>query len=244
MAIPKIIVQTHRDPAIGVTERRTWQQMNPEFEYRFFNDAECLQFLQRFMPGLVSVFEKLPKAVQKADLFRYAYIYFNGGVYADVDTVCEAPLCSYIDFEQDSMVVGVEMTPEIFKNGIHKYTQMYISPFQVLQWAFAAPPKHLALGVMLDRIRFYVDSFSEEQLRQWSQDDRFTLETTGPMMFSHVIHDFLSGSRGAKITLLDQLSWGLNPWLSQDIALPDSRVKLRHLFHGSWKQSRQIQGNQ
>jgi Glycosyltransferase sugar-binding region containing DXD motif len=243
VAIPKIIVQTHRDPAIGVSERRTWQQMNPEFEYRFFTDAECVKFLQQSMPGLVSIYHKLPKAVQKADLFRYAYIYFHGGVYADVDTICEAPLSSYIDFDQEAMVVGVEMTPAAYKFGLLQYTQQYISPFQVLQWAFAASPKHLALGVMLDRIRFYVDSFSVEQLQSWSRVDRFTLEVTGPMMFSQVIHDFLSGSRNAKVTLLDQLCWGYNPWHNRAVELPDDRIKLRHLFHGSWKQANESLAN-
>jgi len=243
VAIPKVIVQTHRDPAIGASERRTWQQMNPEFEYRFFSDADCLQFLRQSMPRLVGVYQKLPKAVQKADLFRYAYIYFHGGVYADVDTICAAPLSSYIDFEQDTMVVGVEMTPETFKFTPQQYTQQYISPFQVLQWAFAASPKHLALGVMLDRIRFYVESFSAEQLQIWSRVDRFTLETTGPMMFSQVIHDCLSGSRNAKVTLLDQLSWGYNPWHNQAVNLPNDRIKLRHLFHGSWKQATESLAN-
>jgi len=64
---------------------------------------------------------------------------------------------------------------------------------------------------MLDRIRLYVESFSSEQLQNWSRVDRFTLETTGPMMFSQVIHDCLSGSRNAEVTLLDQLSLGVQP---------------------------------
>ena len=236
MSIPKIIVQTHRSPDIGVTERESWKTQNPDFDYRFFDDDDSRAFLKAEMPRLLEVYDRLPKPVQKADLFRYAYIYFHGGVYSDVDTICVQPLTSYIDFSRQTLVVGIEMSPGNYKFGLTQYTHQYISPFQVLQWTFASSPRHHALGVMLDRIRFYVNTLSDEQLRQWSSADRFTLETTGPMMFSQVVHDCLSGSRDAHITLLDQLAWGYNPWHNRAITLPNPEIKVRHLFHGSWKQ--------
>lgn len=237
MSIPKIIIQTHRDANIGRECRQTWIDTNPSYEYLFFNDDQCRSFFASQMPRLLPIYDKLPMSVQKADLFRYGYIFKNGGIYSDVDTVCEAPLDSYIDISQDALIVGVEMSPKRYKFGLAQYTSQYISPFQVLQWTFAASPKHLALGVMLDRIRYYVNSMSQQQLSDCSRVDRFTLELTGPMMFSQVVHDFLSGSRTGKVTLLEQLCWGYNPWHNRKVALPCEQIKVRHLFHGSWKPS-------
>lgn len=238
--IPKVIVQTHRNTAIGAEYRNTWQIQNPDFDYLFFTDGQCREFLANHMPRLVSIYDKLPHPVQKADLFRYAYIYKFGGVYSDVDTVCVAPLSSYIDFDSEALVVGIEMSPGDFTLGLQRYTHQYASPFQVLQWTFAASPGHKALAVMLDRIRFYVNTLTPEQLSNWSLADRFTLELTGPMMFSQVVFDFLSGSREGKVTLLGQSVWGYNPWFNRQLAEDDERIKVRHLFHGSWKQENQV----
>lgn len=239
MAIPQVIVQTHRDENISAEHRASWIEKNPDFEYRFFDDAQCRDFFVQQMPGLLDTYDKLPKAVQKADLFRYAYIYRFGGVYSDVDTVCETPLSSYLPLERDCLIAGIEMSPADYKFNLKQYTEQFISPFQVLQWTFAASPNHIALAVMLDRIRFYVNTLSAEQLSQWSQADRFTLEVTGPMMFSQVVHDCLSGSRPGEVLLLDQLAWGYNPWLNRTIENPNENIKVRHLFHGSWKTSQQ-----
>ncbi len=237
--IPKVIVQTHRDPTIGAEHRETWLLQNPGFEYRFFTDEQCRDFFSEHMPRLLEIYNKLPHPVQKADLFRYAYIYKFGGIYSDVDTVCLAPLSSYIDLESEALVVGIEMSPGDFVFGLQKYVRQYSSPFQVLQWTFAASPEHQALAVMLDRVRFYVNTLTDAQLANWSAEDRFTLELTGPMMFSQVVFDFLSGSRRGKVTLLDQSVWGYNPWFNKKMSDGDERIKVRHLFHGSWKQANQ-----
>ncbi len=235
--IPKVIVQTHRNQSVGAEYRKTWLDQNPGFEYRFFDDNAVRDFLVENMPRLVSVYDKLPHPVQRADLFRYAYVYQCGGVYSDVDTICEASLASYIDFNQDALVVGIEMSPGDYKFGLEQYTRQYTSPFQVLQWTFASSPKHPALATMLDRIRFYVNTLTVEQLQSWSRVDRFTLELTGPMMFSQVVFDCLSGARQGKVELLGQSIWGYNPWHNHSISETDETIKVRHLFHGSWKQA-------
>jgi mannosyltransferase OCH1-like enzyme len=237
MPIPKIIVQTHRDPSIGQEHRQSWIDNHPDYDYRFFDNEACRQFFVESMPKLLAVYDKLPLPVQKADLFRYAYIFFYGGIYADVDTICKVPMESYVNLEADHMVVGVEMTPDRYKFGIHRYTAQYSSPFQILQWTFAASPRHPALAVILDKIRYFVTQFNREQLTLWSSNDRFTLEMTGPMLFTQVIQDFLSGTRQGKVCVLDQLCWGYNPWHNRQISLPNDRIKVRHLFHGSWKPS-------
>jgi mannosyltransferase OCH1-like enzyme len=235
MPIPKIIIQTHKDPSISANCRQTWINFHSDYVYRFFNDAECRQFFIDKMPSMLASYDKLPLPVQKADLFRYAAIYFYGGIYADVDTICLAPVHTYIDMNKDHLVVGVEMTPAIFKEGIDNYVTKYHSPSQILQWNFAASAKHPALGKLLSQIKFLLSLNSYEEIISYSQNIRFTLELTGPMCFSQVLYSFLSVPRESKVTILPQLTWGYHPIENNDISLPNPNIKALHLYHGSWK---------
>lgn len=235
MPIPRIIIQTHRDPAIGAKLRQTWMHLHPDYEYRFYNNDHCRQFFSQCMPELLPTYDKLPLPVQKADLFRYAVVYWYGGIYADVDTICRAPLDSYINMDQDQLVVGLEMTPAIYQYGMQQYTAHYSSPGQLLQWTFAASPRHPALAQLLAKIRFMVQLNSREEVADYSRHARYTLELTGPMSFTHTLHDYMCLPHHPKVTVLPQLYWGHNPWHNTGIALQDPAIKVRHLYHGSWK---------
>lgn len=103
-----------------------------------------------------------------------------------------------------------------------------------MQWTFAASQRHPALALILKRIQFSAARMTDVQLREWSQNNRFTLELTGPMLFSQVCNDFLAGTRKGKITLLPRLTWGA--WLNEQ-ANPalQKKIKVQHLFEGSWK---------
>lgn len=233
MSIPKRIVQSHRAEEIGYDWRRTWMRHHPEFVYEFYDDAACENFLRDSMPGLLPTYLKLPLPVQKADLFRYAVIYHLGGIYADVDTICLAPVASYIDMDTSSLVAGIEMSVADGCFEMKEYVRLFCSPQQVLQWCFAAPPRHAVLGRTLRRIEFLVSSLTREQLERGSAASRFTLELTGPMLFTQVVMDAAT-QRDAAIVLLPRPVWGALP---REHQLPEirSRMKVAHLFAGSWK---------
>ncbi|MDO9404287.1 MAG: glycosyltransferase [Polaromonas sp.] len=234
MSIPRRIVQTHRSESIHPEWRQTWRDHHPGYEYLFFEDAQCRAFLAERLPMVLPTYDRLPLAVQKADLFRYAAIYELGGTYCDVDTLCCAPLESYIDLSQEQLVCGLEMTPAQYGGEPQQYAHQYCAPYQLLQWTFSASPRHPALAVLMDRIRYLVAGMTPELLARYSRVSRFTLELTGPMVFTHVLNEFLSGTRAGKVTVLPRLAWGAWPAETgrEEVA---RQVKVRHLFEGSWK---------
>jgi mannosyltransferase OCH1-like enzyme len=235
MPIPRRIIQTHRDPAIQQELRQGWRERHPGYEYLFFDDADCRRFIGQQLPALLPTYDKLPLPVQKADLFRYAAVYTLGGVYADVDTECMAALHDYVDLSQDQFVVGIEMTPADFREGLQRYVQQYCSPHQILQWTFCAPPRHPALGALIERINFLVTGQSAQTLAHCSHEPRFTLELTGPILFTQVVNEFLSDRQTqGRVTVLPRLVWG--SWLDEH-RRPElaSQIRVRHLFQGSWK---------
>jgi hypothetical protein len=95
-AIPKVIWQTYKSrelPVKGQLASETWKSLNPGWDYRLCDDDEITQFIDTEFGGeLADVFRSVPLGVMKADIWRYAILLKNGGVYADIDTSCLVPL--------------------------------------------------------------------------------------------------------------------------------------------------------
>ena len=237
MAIPRRIIQTHRSPEIGRELRESWAEHHPDYEYLFFDHDQRRDFVATHRPGLLPIYDKLPGIVQQVDLFRYLAVHEIGGIYADADTICCAPIHSYVDMEQDHLVAGMEMTMETWRHGAETYMNTYATPFQVCNWIFAAPKGHTVLALMMQRIAYYAAQMSPEQLAAWTRADRFTLELTGPMVWTRILTEFLSGTRQGNVTVLPRLVWGSLPE-DQRLHVNKDTIKVRHLFEGFWKTPR------
>lgn len=98
--IPKIIYQTWKTkkiPSFIHTYVETWKSWNPEYDYRFFSDEDCVQFLKEHFPEkVVQAFQMLKVGPYRADLWRYCVLYHTGGVYLDIDSICVLPLSKII----------------------------------------------------------------------------------------------------------------------------------------------------
>jgi mannosyltransferase OCH1-like enzyme len=75
----------------------SWQQMNPQCRWKCFNDAEARRFLRQVFPlPVLQAYIRARHPAQKADIFRFAYLTACGGIYADADDRCDAPLSSFV----------------------------------------------------------------------------------------------------------------------------------------------------
>lgn len=237
MPIPKIITQTHRSPEVNQALRVTWINANPGFKYFFYDDEDCRKIVSKFYPHFLESYDKLPLKAQKADFFRYMAIHLHGGVYADVDTICKAPLESYINFESESMVVGIEMLMGCYKRSMNEYLNEYFAPEQFSQYVFAAAPRHPVLQALLLTIHSSIMKFTDEQLRILCRNHRFVLDLTGPFAFTRAVNFQLATQPDHGIFILPQLSWGYARWHNPDIhPMESSEVKVIHLCEGSWRE--------
>jgi hypothetical protein len=94
--IPKIIWQTHNNkfedlPDNFIKAGKTWQNLNPGWEYKYFSEEERNIFVKKYSPHLYESYEK-GSLTSQSDLWRYLVTYEFGGVYADMDSVCVKPL--------------------------------------------------------------------------------------------------------------------------------------------------------
>jgi len=92
MTIPKTIVQTSKEKlpeyVVEMIKKRA-----PNWEYKHFTDKEILQYfinnpISEF-PLIINKFWSLKSGEHKADLFRYYFLYNEGGVYIDSDAMIE-----------------------------------------------------------------------------------------------------------------------------------------------------------
>lgn len=90
MAIPKVIYQTFKTNRIPfLTKYYIWRFLKKNKEYRreFFDDEQVDAFIKaNFNDRIYDAYSRLQIGAAKADFFRYAILYKNGGIYLDLDS--------------------------------------------------------------------------------------------------------------------------------------------------------------
>ena len=93
--IPRRIVQ-YWEPADTPADLRrlmqSWRDATPGVEYRLFDDRAAQDFLCRHAPEALRAYRRATEAVQKADIFRLAWLFECGGYYADPEDRCLASI--------------------------------------------------------------------------------------------------------------------------------------------------------
>ena len=103
--IPKIIWQTWSTKILPKFMQENVNKLieeNKDFEYHFFDDNDCYEFIKNNFDLEVSeVFLNLIPGAYKADLWRYCVLYIHGGIYMDIKyrTINKFNLNSILDSE-------------------------------------------------------------------------------------------------------------------------------------------------
>jgi len=72
---------------------QSWQDHHPGHAWRLYDDAAAAAFLAgRFPAEILAAYRLAALPAQKADIFRLAWLFLEGGLYADVDDRCHAAL--------------------------------------------------------------------------------------------------------------------------------------------------------
>jgi len=126
--IPKIIFQTYNNKS--VTQNKwlsieTIKYTNPNYKYIYFNDTECINFIEKhFNESVVNAYNKLIPGAYKADLFRYCYLYINGGIYIDCKMITNI---NFDDLLEDNELIIVK------DNGERKFYNAFICAIPKLE---------------------------------------------------------------------------------------------------------------
>eukprot|EP01135_Chromosphaera_perkinsii_P009935 Nk52_evm28s1967 gene=Nk52_evmTU28s1967 len=107
--VPRIIHQSFRQRNIKRPDwaycSKTWIDLMPDWEYRFWMDDDNLSLVTRYLPQYLEVYNTVYKTVMKADFARLLYMYHFGGVYADFDFELIRSLEEYHLINENDMVI-------------------------------------------------------------------------------------------------------------------------------------------
>ena len=92
--IPKVLFQTNKTYPDTYVLDLINSRLSSEWKYEFYNDNDVIQFFINNpimdLPDIVKKYNSIENGCHKADLFRYYYLYINGGFFMDSDAMLYA----------------------------------------------------------------------------------------------------------------------------------------------------------
>lgn len=90
--IPRIFHQTWKSKSDMDQRFQFWRNSfflkNPDLHDQFYDDADNLNLVKRLVPSLLSLYREFPREIFRVDFVRPFYMFFKGGLYADLDFHC------------------------------------------------------------------------------------------------------------------------------------------------------------
>ena len=117
--IPKLIFRMSKFPfndlpleIANVLEQ--CNQMNPEYLQIYLDDNDCNLFIAEYFPQYVDAYQSIIPGAFKSDIIRLLLLYKYGGVYNDIGHTFLKPLDSFIDENDELVIVKDLVTKHIF----------------------------------------------------------------------------------------------------------------------------------
>ncbi len=223
--IPRILHQTWRTNALPRLFQRCrdgWLARHPGWEHRFYDDAGCLALVRSRGARWVELHDRLPTAIQRADLFRYLVVESHGGVYADLDMACYRPVDALIEGASCVLSIEAHLTRE------RQRELGYAAPRQLANCVFGAAPGHPFLRALLARIA--------DLDRLEVRTDADVEDSTGPRTLTRAF-ERLDAAQQAAIRVLPQILL-MAPRECPRLPGLGPPIHARHLTAGSWKRAR------
>lgn len=110
----------------------SWREKHPFFSFTLMTDEQGDSFVSEYYAhrtDIVDLFLRLPIPIMKADLLRYLVLVAKGGIYADIDVLCEKPMSTWLPPEYanaiDSidLILGLEFDFEFRGEGVEVASQ-------------------------------------------------------------------------------------------------------------------------
>jgi len=176
--IPKIIHQIwwqgmNKLPNKYKEYNKSWINKNKSWKIIYWDEYKIIQLLKKYYPDILKLLNNYEFMIQKIDVAKYVILYHYGGVYVDMDTVCEKSLDILInkkEFSKYSFICcNMEIVPfiKIINNGV-----------------IFSKKKHPILLVLLSNLG------KSSVKRYYHNQDFYIMESTGPMIFDKIISEY------------------------------------------------------
>ncbi|KAI9804488.1 MAG: hypothetical protein M1825_001387 [Sarcosagium campestre] len=237
----------------------SWTEKHPGFVHEIITDqvaVHLIRYLFTSTPEVVEAYNALPRAILKADFFRYLILLARGGIYSDIDTGAIKSAAEWVPESVPrstyGLVIGIEADPDR-----PDWKDWFARRIQFCQWTIQSKPGHPVL-------REIVATITEETLRKKKagvlrKSKENPMEFTGPAVWTDKIFEYFNNpeyfdmktSKG-NITWENFTGMTVQKKVGDVIVLPitsfspgvqqmgageddDPLAFVKHNFEGSWK---------
>lgn len=166
-SIPKIIHQTfYRSDLPDELQKNVHRlkNLNPGWEYRFYDDNAIIDFLKtNYPPHILNHFESIDSryGAARADLFRYLLLYKCGGMYLDIKSSATKPLDSVLKEDDEYLLSHWQnKAGEAYEGwGCHEELN-YIQNGEFQQWHIISVPGHPFLKAVIETVLQNIKSYN------------------------------------------------------------------------------------
>lgn len=233
----------------------SWRAKHPFFSFTMMTDEQGDSFVSEYYASrtdIVDLFLRLPIPIIKADLLRYMVLVAEGGIYADIDVLCEKPISTWLPPEHTnaidaiSLIVGIEFDFEFRGEGVGVASQF-------TNWVIASKPGNKHLMHVVDKTVAGIYAVAKNKnvdigdLELWMFDD--VVNVSGPKMMTIGILESLSGALNQVVDdrmiantkephlVGDVLVMPNNAFAALQAGFPTDQgpVLVTHHYAGSWK---------
>ena len=215
--IPKKVWQTWHTSAIllGDEEKeraRTWQEKNPRYQYELLTDHGAESYVRRQFadnPLIRDTFLNLTDKILRADFMRYIVLAAEGGVYADLDVVCQEPIDLWIPpaFQgKTGVVLGVEQDRMPVKQDADLYYDYRKYIWGINNWTFMCKAGHPFMRFVAESVARNLLEIARKQYRSLGTmklSYKEVIDSTGPRAFTDALFTYASRVTGKKFTYKD-----------------------------------------
>lgn len=176
--IPKIIWQTYKTKNIPLelqNMQNSWINKNPEWDIKLYDDNDIEKYIIEYWDNrMLNFYKNLTIGAMKADLFRYLILTTYGGIYTDLDTICNRSINSWVyDYnlqdKKDILLISLEYSGNSY-----------------CQWTILSTPNHPAMKHVCQYILL---NFEKNGID--TSKPGFVFNTTGPSIWSDAIKNYL-----------------------------------------------------
>jgi len=170
--------------------QKTWLLNHPNWDYYLWDQNSILDLIESsYNSNIKSLYEKLPKMIQKIDLAKYLILYKYGGVYVDMDMESIQPLDSLVNSSPYSDLFVVELDIACPSNKKFCLAMWFVTEGKYIKGptynnAFlASRPNHPFWIDVITKIPYHIK-------RKWYQNDiMYIFNSTGPILITSVLRD-------------------------------------------------------
>lgn len=243
-AIPKIVFQTWKTKVELPPHYAVWSasfpRHNPQFRHLIWDDADNRAFIAAAYPWFLAIYDRYPAEIFRADIVRYFFMFHHGGLYADMDTECLAPLDGYLQSQGD-VVLGAMGGDASFPHAIPN-AMLASRPGQLFWLLVIALAVQEAAGRSpADIKRMGPEAVTGPILLKSAYDLHLRLDEAGVRRLVRQVLPQLAQADSAehgRVALLDREVWYPLDWTNKAHKLLLRELRERRLFLGQQETQR------